>query len=82
MHEKFQVNTALISCHSHYWISLSLVTFIKQLWDKPNIKARFIYLRKYMKLTCDSPLLSVKVVKPKTPSAHRTPLSFFRGNVL
>lgn len=43
VHEKFQVNAALISCHSHYWISLSLVTIIKQLWDKPNIKVKFIY---------------------------------------
>lgn len=38
MHEEFQVNAALISCHGHYRIRLSLVTFIKQLWDKPNIK--------------------------------------------
>lgn len=43
MHEEFQVNTALISCYSHYWISLSLVTFIEQLWDKPAMKGKLIY---------------------------------------
>lgn len=47
VHEGFQVDTALVSCHSHHRVSLSLVTFIKQLWDKPNIKARFIYVRRH-----------------------------------
>lgn len=42
MHEELQVNTALISCYSHDWISLSLVTLIKQLWDKSAMRGKLI----------------------------------------
>ena len=49
MHERLQVNAALTSRHGHNCVSLSLVALIKQLRDKPDIKARFISLRKYLK---------------------------------
>ena len=45
VHEKRQVHAALVSCHGHHWVRLSLVALVKQLWDKPNIKVRFIPLK-------------------------------------
>lgn len=64
MHEELQVNTALISRHGHHWVSLALVTFIKQLWDEPNMKARFIYLRTNTEPVCAAPALRVKAAEP------------------
>lgn len=43
MHEELQVDTALIPRYSHNWISLSLVTLVKQLWDKPAVTGKLIY---------------------------------------
>lgn len=43
VHEELQVNTALVSRHSHDGVSLSLVTLIKQLRDKPNVEVKCIY---------------------------------------
>lgn len=40
MHEKLQVNTALVSGHGHDGVRLPLVALIEQLGDKPNMKAR------------------------------------------
>lgn len=66
VHEKRQVHTALVSCHGHHWVRLSLVALVKQLWDEPNIKVRFISLRKYVK-----PLLITP--GPVSPSSSAAP---------
>lgn len=70
VHEKFQVNTALLSCHGHYWISLSLVTLIKQLRDEPESK--FMYSRAvrdphWGSLVSSVKRLSLTLSAPKPP---------------
>lgn len=43
MHEELQVNTALISRHSHDGVGLSLVAFIEQFRDKPETEVECIH---------------------------------------
>lgn len=75
MHEELQVNTALISRHGHHWVSLALVTFIKQLWDEPNMKARFIYLRTQSPSVPHLPSVSRRLsLEQRLPRGHSGPL--------
>lgn len=76
VHEKFQVNAALLSCHSHHWISLSLVTLVKQLRDEPNKKVKFIYSGQCVQHGLTGLLCQVA---PPDQSAPRTPRPFLRG---
>lgn len=43
VHEELQVNTALISRHSHDGVGLSLVAFIEQFRDKPETEVECIH---------------------------------------
>ena len=65
VHEERQVHAALVSRHGHHRVCLSSVALVKQLWDEPNVKVRFISLRKYVK-----PLLTApRPVSPSSPTA-------------
>lgn len=74
MHEKLQVNTALISGHSHDGVRRPLVTLVEQLGDKPNRKAR-LFTGGSMDTHLQPPT-SVKVDRPPSLSAPEAHFAF------
>lgn len=83
VHEKLQVDTALVSGHGHDGVRLPLVALVEQLWDKPDMKGRLLTEEAWIPLWLPTPRsgwLGPQHVCPEPTSLSRGPSQHVGGS--
>lgn len=70
VHEKLQVDTALVSGHGHDGVRLPLVALVEQLWDKPDMKGRLLTEEAWRPLRLPTPRSGWLGPQHVCPRAH------------